>query len=191
MSNNEDIIYANLKKTYPRRKTESLNRIAAGIYEDNNTPIKYAYYTDSKIKLWRDNHCADWFEVAGNWDSKKQAFGFTSKNGGLMRTFHRARVKYAEGSFVSYVNTFTGNVSKGSTLDDQRQGIVNEYIRLRVVDALVYGVNIKFLTLNGYFPQAYGVDKWSKFVEIDQDLLEKRVEDAIKIAKKKRRLENS
>ena len=186
LSNNEDIIYANLKKTYPRRKTESLNRIAAGIYEDNNTPIKYAYYTDAKIKLWRDNHCADWFEIVGDWDSKKQEFGFTSKIGGLMRTFHRARVKYAEGGFVSYVNTFTGSVSKGSTLDDQRVSIVNEYIKLRVVDALVYGVNIKFLTLNGFFPQAHGIDKWSKFIEIDQDSLEKKVKAAIKIAKKKR-----
>ena len=186
LSNNEDDIYANLKKTYPRRKKESIARIAAGIFEENNTPVKYAYYTDAKIKLWRKNHCADWFEIVGDWDSKKQAFGFTSKIGGLMRTFHRARVKYAEGGFVSYVNTFTGSVSKGSTLDDQRVSIVNEYIRLRVVDALVYGVNIKFLTLNGFFPQAHGIDKWSKFIEIDQDSLEKKVKAAIKIAKKKR-----
>ena len=36
LSNNEDDIYANLKKTYPRRKKESIARIAAGIFEENN-----------------------------------------------------------------------------------------------------------------------------------------------------------
>ena len=184
--NNEDAIYANLKKTYPRRKKESIARIAAGIFEENHTPVKYAYYTESKIKLWRKNHCAEWFEVDGRWDSKKQAFGLTSKIGGLMRTIHRARVKYAEGGFVSYVNTFTGQVTKGSTLEQQLVSIVNEYIKLRVVDALVYGIDIKFLTLNGFFPQSHGVDKWSEFIKIDQDELEKKVKDAIKIAKKKR-----
>ena len=183
LSNKEDFIYANLKKTYPRRKKESLDRIAAGIFEDNNTPVKYAYYTDSKINLWRDNHCADWFAIGGNWDRNRQMFGYTSKIGGLYRTFHRARVKYAEGEFISYVHAFTGQVSKGSTLEQQRESITKEYISLRVTDALTYGVNVKFVSLVGFFPQAYGVDKWSEFVEVDQDRIEREVLKAIKGAK--------
>ena len=186
--NNEDAIFQNLKKTYPRRHTQSLNRIAAGIYETNGTPIKYAYYNDSKIKLWRENHSSEWFEIDGKWDLEKQSFGFTSKIGGLMRTMHRARVKYAEGSFVSYVNVFTGQVTKGSTLEQQRLSIINEYIKLGVVDALVYGVDVKFLTLNGFFPQSHGVDKWSAFIKIDQDELEKKVKYAIKNAKQERNI---
>ena len=185
LSNKEDIIYANLKRTYPRRKKESLDRIAAGIFEDNNTPVKYAYYTDSKIKLWRKNHCAEWFATGGQWDRNRQMFGYTSKIGGLYRTFHRSRVKYSDSdSFISYVHAFTGQVSKGSTLEQQRKSIIKEYISLRVTDALTYGVNVKFLSLLGFFPQAYGVDKWSEFIPIDQDEIEREVLKAIKKAKK-------
>ena len=113
-------------------------------------------------------------------------FGYTSKIGGLYRTFHRARVKYAEGEFISYVHAFTGQVSKGSTLEQQRESITEEYISLRVTDALTYGVNLKFVSLLGFFPQAYGVDKWSEFVELDQDRIEHQVSEAIKIAKSKK-----
>lgn len=179
LPNDEVSIKKDLKKTYPRRAKASLDRIAAGIFENNRTPVAYEYYTDAKIRLWRENHCAEWFEDKGKWDSKAQKFGFTSKIGGLYRTFHRALNKYAENGFVSYVNTYTGEVMKGSTLEEQRLSIVNEYIKLRVNHAMVYGKDVKFLTLNGYFPQAYGKDKWHGFIKIDQDKLEKKVKFAI------------
>jgi hypothetical protein len=184
ISNNEDDIYANLKKTYPRRKKPSLDRIAAGIFEENDTPVKFAYYTDAKIKQWRKNHCAEWFEIGGKWDQTLQSYGYTTIIGGLYRTFHRARQNYHEGKFVSYVNAFTGQVSKGSTLEQQRTSIINEYIKLRVIDALVYDSDVKFLSLNGFFPQAYGKDHWSSFKEIDQDELEKKVKQAIREKRK-------
>jgi len=184
ISNNEDDIYANLKKTYPRRKKPSLDRIAAGIFEENDTPVKFAYYTDAKIKLWRKDHCAEWFEIGGKWDQTLQSYGYTTIIGGLYRTFHRARQNYSEGGFVSYVHAFTGQVSKGSTLEQQRTSIVNEYIKLRVIDALVYDNDVKFLSLNGFFPQAYGIDHWSSFREIDQDKLEKKVKQAIRLQRK-------
>ena len=109
---------------------------------------------------------------------------FTNKNEDIVAT--RFDLKNKHLILKSYLNVFAGQVTKGSTLEQQRVSIVNEYIKLRVVDALVYGIDIKFLTLNGFFPQSHGVDKWSEFIKIDQDELEKKVKDAIKIAKKKR-----
>ena len=47
---------------------------------------------------------------------------------------------------------------------------------------------MKFLTLNGFFPQSHGVDKWSAFIKIDQDELEKKVKYAIKNAKQERNI---
>lgn len=189
--NNEDAIFQNLKKTYPRRKKESLDRIAAGIYETSSTPLKYAYYNDSKIKLWRENHSSEWFEIDGKWDMLNQKFGYTSKIGGLYRTEHRARRKYSSTGFESYVNVFTGQVTKGSTLEQQRVSIVNEYIQLRVDAFMTYGKDVKFFTLNGFFPQSYGVDKWSEFILIDQDELEKKVKQAIKNALKTREVQTA
>jgi len=191
ISNHEDDIYANLKKTYPRRKKESLDRIAAGIYEENSTPVKYAYYTESKIKQWRKNYASEWFEIDGRWDIKNQSFGYTSKIGGLYRTEHRARRKYASSGFKSYVNVFAGQVTKGSTLEQQRASIVNEYIQLRVDAYMTYGQDVKFFTLNGFFPQSFGVDKWSEFILIDQDELEKTIKKAIKSALKTRELQSA
>ena len=69
-------------------------------------------------------------------------------------------------------------------MEQQRKSIIKEYISLRVTDALTYGVNVKFLSLLGFFPQAYGVDKWSEFIPIDQDEIEREVLKAIKKAKK-------
>jgi len=189
--NNEDAIYENLKRTYPRRKKESLDRIAAGIYETNATPVKYAYYTESKIKNWRKNYASVWFEIDGKWDISKQSFGYTSKIGGLYRTEHRARRKYASTGFKSYVNVFAGQVTKGSTLEQQRLSILNEYIQLRVDACMTYGKDVKFFTLNGFFPQSFGVDKWSDFILIDQDALEKKVKEAIKVAIKTREVQSA
>lgn len=184
LKNDENVILADLRKTYPRRGDASILRIAAGIYEDNETSLKYAYYTSAKIKLWRTNHCSAWFEIDGKWDRLLQSFGYTSKLGGLYRTFHRALNKYAETGFISYVNAYTGQVSKGSTLEQQKLSILNEYIKLRVNHAIVYGKDEKFLTLNGFFPQSYGVDKWHRFIKIDQVELEKKIKLAISLAKK-------
>jgi len=181
--NNEDAIYENLKKTYPRRKKESLDRIAAGIYETNATPLKYAYYTEAKIKNWRKNYASVWFEIDGKWDISRQSFGYTSKIGGLYRTEHRARRKYASSGFKSYVNVFAGQVTKGSTLEQQRVSILNEYIQLRVDAYMTYGKDIKFFILNGFFPQAHGSENWSDFILVDQVELEKKVKEAIKNAR--------
>lgn len=189
--NNEDAIYENLKKTYPRRKKESLDRIAAGIYETNATPLKYAYYTEAKIKNWRTNYSSVWFEMDGKWDTARQNFGYTSKIGGLYRTEHRARRKYASTGFKSYVNVFTGQVTKGSTLEQQRISILNEYIQLRVDAYMTYGKDVKFFILNGFFPQSYGVDKWHQFKLIDQVELEKKIKEAIKIAVKTREVQSA
>lgn len=191
LPNNEGAIKRDLKKTYPRRAKASLDRIAAGIFETNSTPVSYEYYTDAKIRLWRDNHCSVWFADKGKWDRRIQSFGFTSKIGGLYRTFHRALNKYAETGFVSYVNVYTGEVMKGSTLEEQRVSIINDYIRLRVNHAIVYGKDEKFLTLNGFFPQSYGVDKWSSFINIDQVELEKKIKSAISLAKKLKKVRSA
>jgi len=183
LTKNEDVIIANLKKTYPTRKKESLSRIAAAIFESTGTPVKYAYYTEAKIKLWRTNHSTENFNIDGNWDSDAEMYGYTTKIGGIYRTWHRAKKKYAESGAKSDVNCFTGVVSKGATLRDQRSSIVDEYIALRVREYKVYGKDVKFLTLNGYFPQEVGTDNWKSFVLIDQDKLEKLIKAKIKATK--------
>ena len=55
----------------------------------------------------------------------------------------------------------------------------------------VYGKDKNFLILNGFFPQSIGVDNWKNFIKIDQDIMEKKVELAIKRAKKLRKVRSA
>ena len=76
-------------------------------------------------------------------------------------------------------------------MEQQRLSILNEYIQLRVDAYMTYGKDVKFFTLNGFFPQSFGVDKWSDFILIDQDALEKKVKEAIKFAIKSREVQSA
>jgi hypothetical protein len=183
LENDEEAILANIRKTYPRRKDASIRRIIAGIYEQNKTKQKFAYYTSAKIILFREMHYAGDFAIAGELDTAWDEYGFTVKKGGCYRTFHKALRKYAETGRKSYLNAFCGQVSKGSTLEGQRAEIINEYITLRVNHAIVYGNDVKFLTLNGFFPQVVEEENWSEFVKIDQVALESRIARSIKAGK--------
>jgi len=185
LSDEEDDILANLKKTYPGRKKASINNIAAKIYKTVGVVTKYAYYEDSKITLWRENHASKWFEVAGKLDRNKKLFdnemhGFTSKIGGLYRTWYRALNIKSETGKNSYVNCFTDTVTKGSDLHQQREHIKQEYINLRVNYAVLYGKDINFLTLNGLFPQEQKVDDWKNFILFDQKEIERLVKKGIR-----------
>jgi len=183
LAKTENAVMSNLKKTYPSRRKPSLDRIAAMIFENVGIQSKYAYYSESKIGLWRDNHASQWFGFNGEWDTYRNQYGYTSVKGGVYRTWNNALIKYAETGQKSYVNCFANTVSKGSTLIDQRQSIVREYIKLRVNHAIVYGKNIKFLTLNGFFPQQQKVDNWKSFIELNQDDIELQVKQGINAAR--------
>jgi len=176
IANNEDAIFANLKKTYPTRALASIQRIAAKLHEEMGTPVKYSYYTAAKIKIWRADNCSEWFEIEGKLDDNLDEYGFTTKIGGLYRTVHRALQNYADTGKVSYVNCFADTVTKGSTLEQQRKSILNEYITLMKNHAKVYGKSVMFLRLNGLFPQAYGVDDWKGFIKYDQKEIKKLIE---------------
>ena len=185
LSKMEDDILANLNKTYPGRKKASINNIAAKIFKSVGVVTKYAYYVDSKITKWRENHASKWFEVAGKLDKNKKLFdnemhGFTSKIGGLYRTWYRALNIKSETGKNSYVNCFTDTVTKGSDLHQQREHIKQEYINLRVNYAVLYGKDINFLTLNGLFPQEQKVDDWKNFILFDQKEIERLVKKGIR-----------
>ena len=180
LSKKEDVILANLKKTYPGRKKASIDSIAAKIFKSIGVVAKYAYYQEAKINLWRENHASTWFEVAGKLDKNEKMHGFTSKIGGLYRTWHRAATIKAETGKNSYVNCFTDTVTKGSDLHQQREHIKQEYINLRVNHAVLYGKDLNFLRLNGLFPQEQKVDDWKNFILFDQKEIERLVKKGIR-----------
>jgi hypothetical protein len=185
LSRDEDEILENLKKVYPGRKKESIQRIAAKIFESVGVVTRYAYYTEGKIVEWRENHSSEWFEIKGKLDEDLNEHGFTSKIGGIYRNWQRAVTYRASTGRNSYVNCFTDTVTKGSNLKQQREHIKQEYIKLRINYAILYGKDVKFLRLNGLFPQEQKVDNWKKFILFDQNEIERLVKKGIKEYQKK------
>lgn len=179
LADDENVIDADIKRIYYRRKKPSRDRIVSAICKATGTTIRYSYYTNAKISLWRDNHASEWFAIDGNLHDEKGEYGFTSKIGGLYRTWHRAIKKYSDDGKTSYVNCFTGTIGENTSLESQRMSIIDEYIRLRVRYALIYHRDIKFLRLNGFFPQATQVDPWKDFVPVDVVKIEKEIKARI------------
>ena len=121
--------------------------------------------------------------MKGDWDLDRKSYGYTSVIGGVYRTWANSLQKYAETGNESYVIGFANTISKGSSLISQRQSIVREYVKLRVNHAIVYGRNIKFLTLLGFFPQEASVDDWTSLILLDQDEIELQVKQSLNAAR--------
>ena len=183
LAKDEDSVVANLKKTYPTRKKPSLDSIAAKIFANVGITPKFAYYSESKIKMWRTNHAFIPFEIKGDWDLDRKSYGYTSVIGGVYRTWSNSLQKYAETGNESYVIGFANTISKGSSLTAQRVSIIREYVKLRTNHAIVYGKNIKFLTLLGFLPQETGVDDWTSLILLNQDKIELQVKQGINAAR--------
>lgn len=184
LENDEDKIKQRLAKVYPTRPKKSLERIAQGIFQMKKTSVRFQYWTNPKIKRWRDENYEGHFEIDGNLDKTRNMYGFTAKIGGLYRTFHRARMKYAEDGKKSYVSCYTGQITPKETLKEQRESIFNEYVSLRLADYKTYGVDRCFVELNGFFPQDKNEGK-QKFISHDiQSYAENKIKSEIKKLKK-------
>lgn len=185
---NEDAVEENLRKIFPRRKTESINRLVQAICGATGIKVRIAYYgTESKIKHWLHNHAHTTYALGGKWDAIRQQYGYNAKIGGIYRTFGRALQKYADTKFTSYVVAHCDKVSKGNDLNVQREKIIESYVTLRANHAIVYGADVKFLTLLGFYPQEVDKDNWSDIIFLDQQDIDERVTDRIKLLKQRYR----
>jgi hypothetical protein len=180
ISNTEEAIIKKLKTLFPRRAKLSRDRIAEAIFTRQKTPLKFASYNEAKVRRWLDNHVHYNIAIGGELDTDRDQYGFVTMQGSLYRTFYRAITKFAETGKTSYMNCHIKGLSGGSTLKEQRQKVLNEYIDVRVRYAQVFGVDKKFLMFNGFLPQAVGVDKWYDVVPVPQDKIDADVAHKIK-----------
>lgn len=186
IENKQTVIEEKLITTYPRRGALSLSRILNKIMEMTNTPVKFKYYTPSIMKDWREQNYVGDFTINGEMDNSKGEFGFTTKPGGLYRNWHRASTKYNETNLKSYVNGFAGYVKKDKDLNSQRIALIQEYVRLRVKSWAIYGKDVVYLILNGFFPQDIEKENIQNFIKVDQIMLDKIVRKCYTFNKKYR-----
>lgn len=181
LAKDENVIDANIRKIYPQRNKVSVDRIVSAICAETNTKQRFAYYTEAKIKLWRKDHASDYFEIEGKLHENMDEYGWTSNKGGLYRTWHRSIKKFADDGKKSYVNCFIGTIGENTSLEKERKNIIEEYIGLRLRYWKVYKKDVKFLRLNGFFPQATEDDNWKSFVLVEEDKIENEIKARIKM----------
>ena len=173
LKNKQSDIEKRLLKTYPRRDKKSITSILNKIMEKSNTPVKYKYYTPSVMKDWRkDNYIGD-FAINGLLDNSNNMYGFTTKPSGMYRVVHRASTKFHETGLKSYVNCYVGFVKEDKLLNAQRISLIQEYVRLRVKYWKIYGRDVEYLILNGFFPQDVDKENKQDFIKVDQSMLAK------------------
>tara|TARA_Y100000004_G_scaffold192169_1_gene252247 strand:- start:95 stop:1177 length:1083 start_codon:yes stop_codon:yes gene_type:complete len=184
LDNTQSNIQSRLIQYYPRRDKKSITRILGKIMEKSNTPVKYKYYTPSVMKDWRnDNYIGD-FAIDGDKDNSKNMYGFTTKPSGMYRTMHRASTKFHETGLKSYVNCYVGFVKEDKLLNTQRINLIQEYIRLRVKYWSIYGRDVEYLILNGFFPQDVEKENKQDFIKVDQSMLDKVIKKCYSYDKK-------
>lgn len=173
--NTEEAIKARIDKYLPNRKGQSKSKIAQQVMESSDTPFKYAFWNDTKIDLWVDNHLDSdipKYVSGGKWDEKREMWGYSSSINGLSRTYGQAIRKYAQTGFKSYVILHFGNPSARVPMISKRLNGIEEYCTLRSEYAEVYGKNVEVLKVMGAMPQVNmdsdgnKVDKWDCLVEL-------------------------
>ena len=175
LPNTEEAIKARINKYLPNRKGQSKSTIAQQVMESSGTPFKYAFWNDTKIDLWVENHLDSdipKYVSGGKWDEKREMWGYSSSINGLSRTYGQAIRKYAQTGFKSYVILHFGNPSARVPMISKRLNGVEEYCTLRSEYAEVYGKNVEVLKVMGAMPQinmdsdGNKVDKWDRLVEL-------------------------
>jgi hypothetical protein len=181
ISNNEDSIRMKLLITFPLRKKVSLDRIAEAIFTRQKTPLKFASYTEAKVKLWLEQNVdpETWPSIGGTFDTNRKRFGFVTLQGSLYRTFYRALVKFSETGKKSYMTCHVKSLAGGSTLEEQRMKVVNEYTTVRSHYTKALGKDLNFLELYGFLPQGVDVEPWYKVVPVNQKKINAEVQSKV------------
>lgn len=164
ISNDEDTIRKEIKRICPYRKKQSVDRIVQAVFTDCKTPQKYQFYSPGKAQQWLNNHSSEEY-VIGEFDDKRDMFGYLVKEGYQYRFVMNAIRNYAKYGKKSYCIVHVGSPSGKSTIPVKRQQYIDELDE----------ITKNFLTISkdfeicweimGFLPQIYGVEDWKNLIK--------------------------
>lgn len=153
VANTEKDIRIKLKKVYPNRPKETVNRVVQQVMEDLNTPQPFILYTSTpRIQQWLDNHSSENYMIEGEYDIKRDMYGVHCKEGYQYRVVIAACERYLRtGKFTYVMGHFSAPTAK-KDLNTKRKQFIQEFENIR--EALENcGLSIWPIVIEGFFPQ--------------------------------------
>lgn len=153
IANTEKDIRDKLKKVYPNRPKETVNRVVQQVMEDLNTPHPYILYTSTpKIQQWLDNHSSENYTIEGEYDPKRDMYGVHCKEGYQYRVVIAACERYLKtGKFTYVMGHFSAPTAK-KDLKTKRLQFIEEFNRIRIALENC-GLITWPIKIEGFFPQ--------------------------------------
>ena len=161
---NETAIRKQLNLVARSRAKQSKDKILKMVLHDEGIPQRFMFYSPSQAQEWSDVYSKEDYKFGGEWDSKRNMYGFLCKEGYLYRTFWRAMKKWVETGKKSYVISHMGNPTKKANFDSKRENFQLELDFMKGVLKQI-GVEVDFLIHEGSLPQDMDKDVWSKLIK--------------------------
>lgn len=165
IKNNEDDIRREVKRICAYRKKESIDRIVQMIFEDCNTPQRYAFYNDSKANLWIKNHSRENYEL-GAFNPDLNAYVYLVKEGYQYRFIMNAIRNGAKENVKSYCIVHCGSPTPKSTIVQKRKKFIEELEELTNYYKLVSKNGDVVWDILGFLPQEKDIDNWKELVKV-------------------------
>jgi len=164
LKNTEDAIRSKLNQVAPHRKQQSKDKIVQWVFEDANTPQKYAFYNKSKAELWIENHSKEHY-VLGDFDTQRNQHSYLVKEGYQYRFVVNAIRNFAETGKHSYCIAHMGAPTKNSSIPNKRLKFRKELDSI-LQDFKSCGMSVDFIHIMGALPQEKGIDDWKNLIKI-------------------------
>lgn len=168
IGNTEKDIREKLKKVYPNRPKETVNRVVQQVMEDLNTPQPYILYTSTpKIQQWLDNHSSENYVIEGEYDAKRDMYGVHCKEGYQYRVVIAACERYLKtGKFTYVMGHFSAPTAK-KDLKTKRKQFIQEFENIR--KALENcGLSVWPIIIEGFYPQDKENENLKRLVKVSE-----------------------
>jgi hypothetical protein len=166
IGNTEKDIRDKIKKVYPNRPKETVNRVVQQVMEDLNTPQPYILYTSTpRIQQWLDNHSSENYVIEGEYDAKRDMYGVHCKEGYQYRVVIAASERYLKtGKFTYVMGHFAAPTAK-KDLKTKRIQFIQEFENIR--KALENcGLTVWPIVIEGFYPQDKENENLKRLVKV-------------------------
>ena len=164
LKNDEEAIRKEIKRICPYRKKESINRIVQTVVSDCKTPQKFQFYSPSKAQQWLDNNSSEEY-VIGEFDTKRNMYGYLVKEGYQYRFVMNAIRNYAKYGKKSYCIVHVGSPSGKSTIEVKRKQFIEELEEITQNFLAVSNSGTIAWEVMGFLPQIVSVEDWKTLIQ--------------------------
>jgi hypothetical protein len=165
IANDEDVIREEIKRICSYRKKQSVDRIVQAVISDRKTPQKFQFYSPAKAQQWLNNNSSEEY-IIGDFDDKRDMFGYLVKEGYQYRFVMNAIRNYALYGKKSYCIVHVGSPSGKSTIEVKRKQFVDELNQITKNFLFVSNNGIVVWEIMGFLPQILGIEDWKTLIKL-------------------------